>query len=67
MHPSTTANALRDPARMTAAERLDEAAALLATGLRRLREKQNLEKIPLDKSPGSRPYVRATKPRGERA
>lgn len=58
---------LTDPATMTAAERLDEAAAILATGLRRLREKQNQEKIPLDKSPTTRPHVRKTQRNGERA
>ncbi|MBF0424592.1 MAG: hypothetical protein HQL66_02055 [Magnetococcales bacterium] len=58
---------LTDPARMTAEERLDEVAAILATGVRRLLKKLETEKIPLDKSPGTRPYVQKTNRTGERA
>ena len=55
-----------DPAHMTAEERLDEVAAILAAGVGRLLKKRNTEKIPLDKSPGTRPYVRKTNRNGER-
>ena len=44
------------PERMTAEERLNEAASILAKGVVRLQEKQKKEKIQLDKSPTIRPY-----------
>ena len=53
------------PTQMTDDERLDEVAALLATGIRRLLEKQKTEKIPLDNSPNQCPYGRKTT-KGER-
>lgn len=56
-----------DPARMTSDQRLDEVAAILATGVRRLLKKRETEKISLDKSPDTRPYVRKTNRTGERA
>ncbi|MBF0142879.1 MAG: hypothetical protein HQL59_05410 [Magnetococcales bacterium] len=56
-----------DPTKMTTDQRLEEAAAILAAGVRRLAEKRKMEKIPLDKSPGTRPYVRKTNRTGERA
>ncbi|MBF0148371.1 MAG: hypothetical protein HQL85_19630 [Magnetococcales bacterium] len=40
-----------DPICMTAEERLAEAAAIVATGIIRMKEKQKAEKIPLDKLP----------------
>lgn len=55
-----------DPATMTAEERLDAVAAILAVGILRLREKQKTERIPLDISPETRPHVRKTTPNGER-
>ena len=46
------------PDRMTAEERLNEAAGILAKGVIRLKEKRKTEKIQLDKSPTIRPYGR---------
>ncbi len=51
-----------DPNLLTTAERLDEAAAILATGILRLRQKKadksdNSENICLDKPVGTRPHV----------
>lgn len=57
---------LTSPADMTADQRLDEAAAILAAGVKRLLEKRKTEKIPLDKSPKTRPYVRRNNQNGER-
>ncbi|MBF0182753.1 MAG: hypothetical protein HQM03_22300 [Magnetococcales bacterium] len=54
------------PDHMTAEERLDEAAAILATAIRRLKEKRKTEKIPVDKSPDQCPYGQKTT-RGGRA
>ncbi|MBF0339737.1 MAG: hypothetical protein HQL95_02080 [Magnetococcales bacterium] len=45
-----------DPDQMTPEARLSEAAAILAAGIRRLKEKQKTEKIPLDKSANQCPY-----------
>ncbi len=50
----------QDPSLLTADERLDEAASILATGIKRLLEKRKTEKIPLDKSPTVCPYGRKT-------
>ena len=63
-------NAL-DPNRMTAEERLDEAAEILAVGILRWQKKQDkktekTEKFPLDKSDDQCPYGRKTT-RGEMA
>ncbi|MBF0627981.1 MAG: hypothetical protein HQL91_07150 [Magnetococcales bacterium] len=44
------------PDKMTPEARLDEAATLLATAIKRLKEKQKQEKIPLDKSANQCPY-----------
>ncbi|MBF0604542.1 MAG: hypothetical protein HQL07_12730 [Nitrospirae bacterium] len=55
-----------DPNRMTAEERLDEVAAILADGVKRLVKKKKIEKIPLDKSPDQCPYVHITNRNGER-
>ena len=46
------------PNRMTAEERLNEAAKILAKGVIRLQEKLKIEKIPLDKSPTIRVHGR---------
>lgn len=46
------------PDSMTTDERLTEVANILFTGIRRLREKQKTEKIPLDNSPTIRLYGR---------
>ncbi|MBF0296936.1 MAG: hypothetical protein HQL96_17265 [Magnetococcales bacterium] len=54
------------PDHMTDDARLGEAAALLATAIKRSQEKQKKEKIPLDKSANQCPY--GQKPtRGEKA
>ncbi len=53
------------PTKMSDDERLTEVAALLATGIRRLLEKQKTEKIPVDNSPNQCPYGRKTT-KGER-
>lgn len=45
-----------DPNLMTTEERLAEVASILATGIRRLREKQKTEKFPLDKLADQWPY-----------
>ena len=55
-----------DPNLMTAEERLDEVAAILADGIKRLIKKKKTEKIPLDKSPDQCPYVHKTNRNGER-
>ena len=53
------------PNSMTAEERLNEVASILAKGVIRLQEKRKIEKIPLDKSPTIR--VHGRKPtKGER-
>ena len=53
------------PNRMTAEERLNEVASILAKGVIRLQEKRKTEKISLDKSPTIR--VHGRKPtKGER-
>ncbi|MBF0340912.1 MAG: hypothetical protein HQL95_08120 [Magnetococcales bacterium] len=52
------------PDDMTAEARLDEAAAILAAGIKRLKEKQKTEKIPLDKSANQCPYGRKKTTRG---
>ncbi|MBF0626569.1 MAG: hypothetical protein HQL82_17415 [Magnetococcales bacterium] len=62
VHPMPPA---RNIDQLTAEERLDEVAAILAAGVRRLAEKRKKEKIPLDKSPATRPYVRKTNRKGE--
>ena len=54
------------PTQMTDDDRLTEAARILATGIRRLLEKQKTEKIPLDNSPNQWPYGRKTT-KGERS
>ncbi|MBF0179952.1 MAG: hypothetical protein HQM03_08010 [Magnetococcales bacterium] len=54
------------PDHMTAEERLAEVASILAAGIKRLKEKQKIEKIPVDKSLDQCPYGRKTT-RGERA
>ncbi|MBF0341069.1 MAG: hypothetical protein HQL95_08935 [Magnetococcales bacterium] len=41
---------------MTTEARLDEVAAILAAGIKRLKEKQKQEKIRLDKSANQCPY-----------
>ena len=46
------------PNLMTAEERLEEVAGILATGVARLLEKRKTEKIPLDNSPTIRPHGR---------
>ncbi|NGZ29593.1 MAG: hypothetical protein G8345_22225 [Magnetococcales bacterium] len=51
---------------MSPDDRLTEVAAILATGVRRLLKKRETEKISLDKSPKTRPYVRKTNQLGER-
>ncbi|MEO5334092.1 MAG: hypothetical protein H7839_18935 [Magnetococcus sp. YQC-5] len=56
---------LLNPAHMTDDDRLTEAARILATGIRRLLEKQKTEKIPMDNSPNQWPYGRKTT-KGER-
>ncbi|MBF0185942.1 MAG: hypothetical protein HQM06_16355 [Magnetococcales bacterium] len=53
------------PAQMSDDDRLTEAARILATGIRRLLEKQKTEKFPLDNSPNQWPYGRKTT-KGER-
>ncbi|MBF0624099.1 MAG: hypothetical protein HQL82_04760 [Magnetococcales bacterium] len=55
-----------DPTKMTTDQRMEEAAAILSIGVTRLLQKRKTEKIPLDKSPGTRPYVRKTHCNGER-
>lgn len=55
-----------DPHSMTDEARLSEAAAILATGIKRRKEKQKKEKIPLDKSANQCPYGRKST-RGGRA
>ena len=54
-----------DPNLLSTDERLNEAARILATAIRRLLEKQKTEKIPLDNSPNQWPYGRKTT-KGER-
>ncbi|MBF0418159.1 MAG: hypothetical protein HQL86_07925 [Magnetococcales bacterium] len=54
------------PDQMTPNARLNEAAAILAAGIRRLKEKQKPENISLDVSPNQWPHARKTT-RGERA
>ncbi|MEO5333255.1 MAG: hypothetical protein H7839_14665 [Magnetococcus sp. YQC-5] len=55
-----------DPDTMTAEARLNEVASILAAAIRRMKEKQNLENISLDKSPNQWPH--AKKPtKGEKA
>ena len=56
---------LPHPTQMSTQDRLTEVAHILATGIRRLREKKKLEKIPLDNSPNQCPYGRKTT-KGER-
>ncbi|MEO5369027.1 MAG: hypothetical protein H7833_03020 [Magnetococcus sp. DMHC-1] len=56
-----------NPAHMTTEERLTEVAAILAAGVRRVLKLRKTEKIPLDKSPRTRPHVRKKQPNGERA
>jgi hypothetical protein len=48
------------PDHMTAEERLDEVASILATGIRRMldKRKREKEKVLLDNSPRKRPYGR---------
>ncbi len=53
------------PDHMSTQERLAEVGSILATGIRRLREKQKPEKIPVDNSPNQCPYGRKTT-KGER-
>lgn len=62
------ANALffTHPTTMTAEDRLNEVAVLLAAGVKRVLQMQKTEKIPLDNSPKTRPYVRKTNRNGER-
>ena len=48
------------PDHMSTQERLAEVGSILATGIRRLREKQKTEKIPVDNSPNQWPYGRKT-------
>ncbi|MBF0180602.1 MAG: hypothetical protein HQM03_11320 [Magnetococcales bacterium] len=55
-----------NPDHMTAEERLEEAAAILAAGIKRLKEKQTTEKISVDKSANQCPYGPKTT-RGGRA
>ncbi|MBF0628234.1 MAG: hypothetical protein HQL91_08425 [Magnetococcales bacterium] len=52
---------------MTAEARLDEAATLLATAIKRLKEKQKQEKNSLDKSANQCPYGQKSTAKGERA
>ncbi|MBF0339872.1 MAG: hypothetical protein HQL95_02770 [Magnetococcales bacterium] len=54
------------PDHMTPEARLAEAAALFATAIKRLKEKQKKENIPLDISPNPCPHGQKTT-RGERA
>ncbi|MBF0186039.1 MAG: hypothetical protein HQM06_16840 [Magnetococcales bacterium] len=54
------------PSNMTADQRLTEAGQILATGLRRLKEKQKQEKFLLDNSPNQWLHGRKTTRRGER-
>lgn len=51
---------LPDPDDMTTEARLDEAAALLAIAIKRMKEKEKLEKIRLDKSANQCPHARKT-------
>ena len=44
------------PTQMSDTDRLNEAAHILATAIRRQREKQKTEKFPLDNSPNQCPY-----------
>ncbi|MBF0461755.1 MAG: hypothetical protein HQL87_10195 [Magnetococcales bacterium] len=53
------------PDHMTAQDRLAEVGSILSTAIRRLREKQKAEKIPLDNLPNQCPYGRKTT-KGER-
>lgn len=55
------------PDKMTADERLNEAAAILALGVIRCIDKsRKMENSPVDKFPKKRPYVRKNNPNGER-
>ncbi len=53
------------PDHMSTQERLSEVGSILATAIRRLKEKQKQEKIPVDNSPNQCPYGRKTT-KGER-
>ena len=53
------------PTQMSDDERLAEVGSILATGIRRLLEKQKTEKISVDNSPNQCPYGRKTT-KGER-
>ncbi len=55
-----------DPDSMSTEARLTEVATILATGIKRLKEKQKIEKIRLDKSANQCPYGRKST-KGERA
>ena len=54
------------PDHMTAQDRLAEVGTILSTAIRRLREKQKTEKIPLDNLPNQCPYGRKTTKGGRR-
>ncbi|MBF0213399.1 MAG: hypothetical protein HQM00_07535 [Magnetococcales bacterium] len=49
-----------DPDDMTTEARLDEAATLLATAIKRMKKKEKMEKIRLDKSANQCPHARKT-------
>ena len=53
------------PDHMSAQERLSEVGSILATAIKRLKNKPNQEKIPVDNSPNQCPYGRKTT-KGER-
>ncbi|MBF0141624.1 MAG: hypothetical protein HQL74_15270 [Magnetococcales bacterium] len=54
------------PDQMSPEDRLSEVGSILATGIRRLREKQKTENIPVDNSPNQWPYGRKITHKGER-
>ena len=54
------------PDHMSDEDRLAEIGSILATAIKRLKNKQNREKIPVDNLPNQCPYGRKTTKRGER-
>ncbi|MBF0097405.1 MAG: hypothetical protein HQM04_09580 [Magnetococcales bacterium] len=54
------------PSDMTTDQRLDEVAIILATGTKRLIEKEKTEKISLDNSPNQWLHGRKLRPTGEK-
>ncbi|MBF0182108.1 MAG: hypothetical protein HQM03_18985 [Magnetococcales bacterium] len=55
------------PDDMTTEARLNEVGSLLATAIKRMKEKEKQENIRLDKSANQCPYGRKTTTKGERA